>query len=34
MGWSLDAVEYITDVQKEIIQGDDGRYEGRTINTP
>ena len=29
--WSLDEVDYKTDVQKEIIQGDDGRIEGRVI---
>jgi len=32
--WSLDNVEYTTDVIKEIIQGDDGRIEGKTITPP
>lgn len=32
--WSLDEVDYTTDVLKEIIQGDDGRIEGKTINAP
>lgn len=32
--WSLDEVDYTTDVLKEIIQGDDGRIEGKTINPP
>jgi len=32
--WSLDNVEYTTDVIKEVIQGDDGRIEGRTIQAP
>merc|ERR1712025_1047860 len=29
--WSLDNVEFTTEVIKEIIQGDDGRIEGKTI---
>jgi len=32
--WSLDEVEYVTEPQKEVIMGDDGRIEGRTINPP
>lgn len=32
--WSLDEVEYTTDVIKEIIPGEDGRLEGKTINPP
>jgi len=32
-GWSLDAVDYLFEPQKEVIQGDDGRIEGRTIST-
>jgi len=32
--WSLDEVEYHSDVLKEIIQGDDGRIEGKAINQP
>jgi hypothetical protein len=27
--WSLDEVIYSSDVLKEVIQGDDGRIEGR-----
>jgi dynein heavy chain len=27
--WSLDEVEYTTDVLREVIQGDDGRLEGK-----
>jgi len=30
-GWSLDEVDYKTDVMKEIIPGDDGRIEGKQI---
>jgi len=30
--WSLDEVDYKSEVQKEIIAGDDGRIEGKTIN--
>ena len=30
-GWALDEVDYKSDVQKEIIPGDDGRFEGRVI---
>merc|ERR1719243_203737 len=29
--WSLDEVDYKTEVQKEIIPGDDGRIEGKVI---
>lgn len=29
--WSLDEVEYSTDVLKDIIQGDDGRIDGKTL---
>jgi dynein heavy chain len=29
--WSLDEVEYATEVLKEVIQGDDGRIEGRQL---
>jgi len=32
--WSLDEVEYTSDVLKEIIQGEDGRIEGKAINHP
>ena len=32
--WALDAVEYTTDVIKEVIQGDDGRIEGKAITPP
>lgn len=32
--WSLDEVEYSSDVLKEIIQGEDGRIEGKSINHP
>lgn len=32
--WSLDEVEYTSDVLKEIIQGEDGRIEGKTVNHP
>lgn len=32
--WSLDEVEYDTTVQKEIIQAEDGRLDGKTINAP
>ncbi len=32
--WSLDEVDYKTEVQKEIIPGDDGRIEGKQINPP
>lgn len=33
-GWALDDVIYYTDVQKEVIQGEDGRIEGVKINPP
>lgn len=32
--WALDEVEYTTDVLKEIVQGDDGRLEGKSLNAP
>lgn len=32
--WSLDEVDYATDVLKDIIQGDDGRIEGKSITPP
>lgn len=32
--WSLDEVDYTSDVLKERIEGDDGRIEGKTINPP
>lgn len=32
LGWSLDEVDYSTDVKRDVIQGDDGRIEGKTIN--
>jgi dynein heavy chain len=32
--WALDEVEYTSDVLKEVIQGDDGRIEGKSINHP
>mmetsp|Transcript_11627 Transcript_11627/g.17629 ORF Transcript_11627/g.17629 Transcript_11627/m.17629 type:complete len:171 (+) Transcript_11627:5344-5856(+) len=32
--WSLDEVELTTDVIKEVIAGDDGRIEGRTVSPP
>ena len=32
--WSLDEVVYSSEVLKDIIQGDDGRIEGRTVNAP
>ena len=32
--WSLDEVEYTTDVLKEVIQGDDGKIEGKTLPSP
>ena len=34
MAWSLDEVDYSTDTLREVIPGDDGRIEGRTINPP
>ena len=34
LAWSLDEVEYTTDTLKEVIQGDDGRIEGKNINPP
>jgi dynein heavy chain len=30
--WSLDEVDYKTEVLKDIIPGDDGRIEGKQIN--
>lgn len=32
--WSLDEVVYTSEVLKEIIQGDDGRIEGRQVSPP
>jgi len=32
--WSLDEVEYTTDVLKEVIPGDDGRIEGKAVSPP
>jgi len=32
--WSLDEVVYTSEVLKDVIQGDDGRIEGKTINAP
>jgi dynein heavy chain len=32
--WSLDEVDYTTDVMKDVIQNDDGRIEGKTLNVP
>jgi len=32
--WSLDEVVYSSDVLKEVIQGDDGRIEGKQVNPP
>ena len=32
MGWALDEVDYLCTVTNEIIPGDDGRIEGRTLN--
>lgn len=32
LGWALDEVDYQTDVKRDVIQGDDGRIEGKTIN--
>lgn len=32
--WSLDEVQYSSEVLKEIIQGDDGRIEGRQVSPP
>lgn len=32
--WSLDEVDYTTEVWKERIEGDNGRIEGKTINAP
>jgi len=33
-GWSLDEVTYFSEVKKDIITGDDGRIEGRTLTAP
>jgi len=33
-GWSLDEVEFTSEVLKETIQGDDGKIEGKQINSP
>jgi dynein heavy chain len=32
--WSLDEVEFTSDVLKDVIQGDDGRIEGKQLNAP
>merc|ERR1712216_1049726 len=32
--WSLDEVEFTSDVLKEVIQGDDGKIEGKQLNSP
>jgi dynein heavy chain, axonemal len=32
--WSLDEVEYQTEVTKDVIQGDDGRIEGKQLQVP
>lgn len=32
--WSLDEVDYTTDVTKDVILGDDGRLDGKTLNPP
>jgi len=33
-GWSLDEVAYYSEVKKDIIAGDDGRIEGKTLAPP
>lgn len=33
-GWSLDEVEYRSFPQRDVIQGDDGRIEGKSITPP
>jgi len=33
-GWSLDEVTYYSEVKKDIIGGDDGRIEGKTLTAP
>jgi len=33
-GWSLDEVEFTSEVSKDTIQGDQGRIEGKQINPP
>jgi len=33
-GWSLDEVIYYSEVKKDIIAGDDGRIEGKTLAAP
>jgi len=33
-GWSLDEVSYYSEVKKDIIAGDDGRIEGKTLAAP
>lgn len=33
-GWSLDEVTYYSEVKKDIIAGDDGRIEGKTLVAP
>lgn len=32
--WSLDEVEYTTEVLRDVIQGDDGRIEGKQLTSP
>jgi hypothetical protein len=34
LAWSLDEVEYYTEVQKDVIPGEDGRIEGKQITAP
>lgn len=34
LNWSLDEVELASDVLKEVIQGDDGRIEGKNVPVP
>jgi len=33
-GWSLDEVTYYSEVKKDVIAGDDGRIEGKTLAAP
>lgn len=33
-GWSLDEVDYYSEVKKDIIGGEDGRIEGKTLTAP
>ena len=32
--WSLDEVEYTTEVQRDVVAGDDGRLDGKTLTAP